>query len=174
MDLFKAIYERTSIRSFKSGLVPEADLMKILDCAIQAPSAGNLQPWEFIIVKNEETKRKLVDAAYGQYFISEAPIVIVVCANKRISSSRYGDRGENLYCIQDTAAATYGLILAAYALGYGACWIGAFNEKKVSQVLNIPEHVRPVAIVPIGVPAEKPLKPERISPSRKIHLEKYQ
>jgi len=173
MDLFKAIYERTSIRSFKSGLVPEEDLMKILDCAIQAPSAGNLQPWEFIIVRNEETKRRLVDAAYGQYFISEASIVIVVCANKRISSSRYGDRGENLYCIQDTAAATYGLILAAYALGYGTCWIGAFNEKKVSQILNIPEHVRPVAIVPIGIPAEKPIKPERIPLSRKIHLEKY-
>ncbi|MEM1545263.1 MAG: nitroreductase family protein [Candidatus Methanomethylicia archaeon] len=173
MDLFKAIYERTSIRSFKSSPIPEEDLMKILDYAIQAPSAGNLQPWEFVIVKNEETKRKLVDAAYGQDFISGAPIVVVVCANKRISSSRYGDRGENLYCIQDTAAATYGLILAAYALGYGACWIGAFSERKVSQILNIPEHVRPVAIIPIGIPAEKPLKPERIPLSRKIHLEKY-
>ncbi len=171
--MFKAIYERTSIRSFKSNLIPEEDLMKILDCAIQAPSAGNLQPWEFIIVKNEETKKKLADAAYGQDFISEAPIVVIVCANKRISSSRYGDRGESLYCIQDTAAATYGLILAAYALGYGACWIGAFNEKKVSQVLNIPEHIRPVAIIPIGIPAEKPLKPGRIPLSRKIHLEKY-
>lgn len=173
MDLFKAIYGRSSIRSFKDESIPEEALMKILECAIQAPSAGNLQPWEFVIVKSGETKRKLADAAYGQDFISEAPVVVVVCANKRISSSRYGDRGETLYCIQDTAAATYGLMLAAYTLGYGTCWVGAFNEKRVSQVLNLPEYVRPVAIVPIGVPAEKPFKPDRIPLSRKIHIEKY-
>lgn len=173
MDLFKAIYGRSSIRSFRSNLVPEEDLMRILECAIQAPSAGNLQPWEFVVVKNGDTKGELADAAYGQDFISEAPIVIVVCANKRTSSLRYGNRGESLYCIQDTAAATYGLMLAAYALGYGTCWVGAFSEERVSQVLNLPEHVRPVAIVPIGVPAEEPFKPGRIPLSRKIHLEKY-
>ncbi|NIP67456.1 nitroreductase family protein, partial [Candidatus Bathyarchaeota archaeon] len=101
-------------------------------------------------------KRSLSQAALNQTFIEEAPVVIVVCVDKDRSGWRYGRRGTDLYCLQDTAAATQNLLLAAHALGFGACWVGAFREEKVKEILKTPDRVRPVAIVPVGHPAEKP------------------
>jgi nitroreductase len=171
MDVIKG---RRSIRRFKRGeKVSEEDLRKILEAATYAPSAGNRQPWEFIIVENEDTKNKLAEAAYNQTWITEAPIIIVVCANEERSASRYGERGRTLYCIQDTAAATQNMLLMAHSLGYGTCWVGAFNENEVRRILNIPIGVRPVAIIPIGKPDEKPTMPPRIPIQKLIHYEKY-
>jgi nitroreductase len=173
MDVFDAIKGRRSIRAFQEKEIPEEFIEKILDAARWAPSAGNIQPWEFIIVKDKELKMKLAEAAYGQYFIAEAPIVIVVCTNIRKSSSRYGIRGETLYSIQDAAAATQNILLSVHALGLGACWIGAFSEEKVISILNIPKHVRPVAIIPIGYPAEKPTPPHKRKLDEITFFEKY-
>ncbi|MHA1627095.1 MAG: nitroreductase family protein, partial [Candidatus Asgardarchaeia archaeon] len=131
---------------------------------IHAPSAGNLQSWEFYVLRSRKVKRKIADAALGQRFIEEAPVVIVVCANENVSSLRYGLRGKELYCIQDTAAATQNILLSAYALGYGSCWVGAFMEDEVSRILKTSPGVRPVAIIPIGKPAEIPRKPPRRRP----------
>jgi nitroreductase len=171
MDVIKG---RRSIRRFKRGeKVSEEDLKKILEAATYAPSAGNRQPWEFIIVENEDTKNKLAEAAYNQTWITEAPIIIVVCANEERSASRYGERGRTLYCIQDTAAAIQNMLLMAHSLGYGTCWVGAFNENEVRRILNIPISVRPVAIIPIGKPDEKPTMPPRIPIQKLIHYEKY-
>jgi nitroreductase len=171
MDVIKG---RRSIRRFKRGeKVSEEDLKKILEAATYAPSAGNRQPWEFIIVENEDTKNKLAEAAYNQTWITEAPIIIVVCANEERSASRYGERGRTLYCIQDTAAAIQNMLLMAHSLGYGTCWVGAFNENEVRRILNIPIGVRPVAIIPIGKPDEKPTMPPRIPIQKLIHYEKY-
>ena len=173
MDVFEAIRGRRSIRSYKSDPVPEEDLRKILEAAIHAPSAGNLQSWEFIIVRDEDRKNALAKAAYGQMFIAEAPIVIVVCANIDRTSWRYGKRGETLYCIQDTATAIMNMMLAAHALGYGTCWIGAFDEEKARKIVGLPKHVRPVAIIPLGKPDEQPSMPSRLPLSEVVHLEKY-
>ncbi|MEM3407738.1 MAG: nitroreductase family protein [Nitrososphaerota archaeon] len=173
MDVFEAIKSRRSIRAFQEKEIPEEFIEKILDSARWAPSAGNTQPWEFIIVKDKELKMKLAEAAYGQYFIVEAPLVIVVCTNIRKSSSRYGSRGETLYSIQDAAAATQNILLSIHALGLGACWIGAFSEEKVSLILNIPKYVRPVAILPIGYPAEKPSPPSKRRIDEITFFEKY-
>jgi nitroreductase len=153
MDVFEAMKGRRSIRVFKRRDVSDEDVAKLIDAAIWAPSAGNIQPWEFVIVRKPDVKRRLVEAAWDQSFI-EAAVVIVVCANENRSSQRYGERGKSLYCIQDTAAAIQNIHLAAYSLGLGTCWIGAFKEQEVKQILNVPQGIRPVAIVPVGYAAE--------------------
>ena len=162
MDVFEAIKKRRSVRAYTSEEVSEKDVEKLIEAARLAPSAGNIQPWEFVIVTNAETKRRLSDAALHQTFIEEAPVVIIVCADVARSSWGYGSRGTNLYCLQDTAAATENMLLAAQALGLATCWVGAFHEDEVARVVNTPRNVRPVAIVPVGRPAEKPsARPKR-------------
>jgi nitroreductase len=161
MNVLKAIKERRSIRAFKSDPVSPKIVEKLLDAARWAPSAGNIQPWEFIVVQKPEIRRKLAEAALNQTFIEEAPVVIVVCANKNRSAQRYGVRGETLYCLQDTAAAIQNIHLVAYSLGLGTCWVGAFSEEEASEILKIPEGIRPVAIIPVGYPAESPLPRSR-------------
>ncbi len=150
MELLDAIKGRRSIRKYKTQAVPDEIITTLIDAGTHAPSAGNIQPWHFIIVKNSSVKAKLAEAAYDQTSIEQAPVVIVVCADENQVQTRYGKRGVTLYCLQDTAAATQNILLAAYSLGLGTCWIGAFNEERAKQAINAPEGVRPVAMVPLG------------------------
>lgn len=173
MDVFEAIRLRRSIRAFTEEDVSDEIVEKVLEAAIWAPSAGNLQPWEFVVVRRPDIKRELARAALGQTFIEEAPVVIVVCANEVRSGSIYGSRGINLYCIQDTAAAIQNMLLAVCALGLGACWVGAFHEEEVRRILKVPRGVRPVAIIPIGYPAEKPSPPRRRPLKEVVHYETF-
>ena len=162
MNTFDCIFNRRSIRRFKKEPVDDKLIGVMLHAATHAPSAGNTQEWHFIVVKNEEKKKKLAEAALHQSFIAQAPVVIVVCADLEKISMRYGKRGETLYAAQDTANATMLIMLAAQALGLGSCWVGAFDEEAVGHVLELPEKFRPVAIVPIGYADEKPEKPGRV------------
>jgi nitroreductase len=131
MDVLEAIKGRRSVRSFKGEKnVPEETVEELIDAARWAPSAGNIQPWEFIIVRNPDIKEKLAEAASNQSFLEEAPVVIIVCADENRSSQGYGQRGKTLYCIQDTAAAIQNIHLAAHSLGLGTCWVGAFREQR--------------------------------------------
>lgn len=173
MDVFEAIRGRRSVREFRSTPVKEKDLEKILDAARLAPSAGHCQPLELVVVKDQTTKQGLARAALGQMFIAEAPVAIVVCANISRTSRRYGRRGEELYCIQDTAAAVQNILLAAYALGYATCWVGAFDDDAVAGVIKAPAGVRPVAIIPLGKPAEEPGPPQRIPLGKIVHEDKF-
>jgi nitroreductase len=173
MNVFDAIKSRRSVRAFKRDAIKNDDLKKILEAARWAPSAGNRQPLEIVVVKDEAIKQRLAQATRGQDFIIDAPVVLVICANMARTSSRYDERGANLYCIQDTAAAAQNIHLAAYALGYATCWIGAFDEGKAAEVVDAPNGVRPVAIIPIGKPAEKPRAPQRIPLSEIVHEEKF-
>ncbi|MDI3281532.1 MAG: nitroreductase family protein, partial [Bacillota bacterium] len=145
-DVLDAIRERRSIRRFKPSPIPDATLGRLVEAAALAPSAGNLQPWHFCVVKDEAVRRSLARAAGGQSFIAAAPVALVVCADPLRSASRYGRRGAELYCLQDTAAAVQNLLLAATAFGLGSCWVGAFDEELVARALGLPEHLRPVAI----------------------------
>lgn len=156
MDVFKAIKNRRSVRTFTDEPVSDAELEKLIDAARWAPSAGNTQPWEFIIIRDPKTKSDISKAAGDQTSIEEAPATIIVCANTTRSRRAYSTRGTSLYCIQDTAAATQNMLLAAQALGLGTCWIGAFDEEQAREALNMPENVRPLAIIPIGHAADRP------------------
>jgi len=174
MDLFEAIRNRRSVRAFKPDPVSDELLTKILDAARWAPSAGNCQPSDFIIVKDPEVKRELCVAALYQEFIEEAPVNLVVCANEERSAGTYGNRGRKMYCLLDAAAAIQNLLLAVHALGLGACWVSAFRNEEVTKVLNLPERVRPIAIIPVGYPAEKPLPTNRIPLEELVHRERYE
>jgi nitroreductase len=156
LDVFEAIKSRRSVRAFSEERVSDEDLWKLLDAARMAPSAGNIQPWSFVVVRTSQIKGRLAEAALNQHFIEEAPVVVVACADEERSKQSYGSRGEQLYCIQDTAAAVQNILLAAVALGLGACWVGAFHENEVRDALNIPAGLRPVAIIPVGWPNEQP------------------
>lgn len=161
VDVFEVIRGRRSIRKFKKKEVPREALDKIIEAMLWAPSAGNLQSRRFYFVFHEEKKRRLAEAAYGQEFVAQAPVCIVACADEGIAW-RYGQRGKELYCLLDAAAGVENAMLAAHALGLGACWVGAFDEEAVRRVLGLPANLRPVALVPLGYPAEKPRAPERI------------
>jgi len=167
------IRERRSVRAFTDREVSEKEAELLVEAACLAPSAGNRQPWEFVIVRDNESKRRLAEAAHGQYFIAEAPIVFVVCADPGRSASRYGRRGTELYCLQDTAAAVQNLLLTAEANGLGSCWIGAFDEARAAEVVGAPRGVRPVAMVPVGYPAESPSPRPRRRLSEVIHKERF-
>ncbi len=173
MEVLEAIRTRRSIRRYMPEEVPWEHVETLIDAARWAPSAGNLQPWEFVVVQDQGLKEKLARAALGQSFVAEAPVVVVVCADPLRSARVYGPRGSGLYCIQDTAAATQNMLLAAHALGLGTCWVGAFDEVAVRRVLGIPPEVRPVAVVPIGHPAERPRPPRRRGLGEIIHREGY-
>ncbi|HLE76053.1 MAG TPA: nitroreductase family protein [Candidatus Bathyarchaeia archaeon] len=173
MELSEAIKGRRSIRAFKKHDVPEKIVEELIDAASWAPSAGNIQPWEFVIARTQTVKKKLAQAALNQAFIEEAPVVIAVCANEKRSSMGYGFRGRTLYCIQDTAAATQNMLLTAYSLGLGACWIGAFNEDEAKKAINAPEWIRPVAIIPVGYANEVPSQRSRRPLSQITHHESF-
>ncbi len=160
--IFKVIKERRSIRKFQKKEIPEEIIDKLIEALIWAPSAGNLQSRKFYFVFNKETKEKLIEAAFGQDFLSQAPLVIVGCTNENISL-RYGERGKNLYSICDVAASIENLMLLATESGLGTCWVGAFEEKEVAKILNLPKNLRPIVIIPVGYPAEKPEAPPRVS-----------
>jgi nitroreductase len=172
MELSEAIKKRRSIRAYKKQHVSEETVEKLIDAASLAPSAGNIQPWKFVIARKPDTKKKLAQAA-NQAFIEEAPVVIVVCANEKRSSMDYGFRGKTLYCIQDTAAATQNILLTAYSLGLGTCWVGAFNEDQAKKAINAPEEMRPVAIIPVGYPNEAPTQRNRRPINQIIHHESF-
>ncbi|RLI84327.1 nitroreductase family protein [Archaeoglobales archaeon] len=166
------IFNRVSIRKFQDKDIPEDDLMEILRAGNAAPSAGNLQARDFIIVKDKKMRERIAKAALNQMFIAEAPVVVVVCANYPRSMRVYGERGR-LYAEQDATAAIENILLAACTLGLGCVWVGAFHEGEVSRLLKIPEYARPMAIIPIGYPAESPERRRRYPIEELIHLEKW-
>jgi nitroreductase len=172
MDTLEAIRKRRSVRSFRPDPVPEGDLRKMLEAASWAPSAGNCQPLELVVVRDPKVKEEVKEAAFGQPFLEEAPVLVVVCADVERTTHRYGERGE-LFYVQDTAAATQNLLLAATSLGYGTCWVGAFLEEEVSRALRLPRGVRPLAIVPIGRSAESPEAPPRRPLKEIVHRDGY-
>ena len=173
MELSEAIKGRRSIRTFKNQNVPGKMIEKLIDAARWAPSTGNIQPWEFVIITKPTVKKKLAQAALNQTHVEEAPVVIVVCADEKRAAMGYGNRGKTLYCIQDTAAATQNILLTAYSLGIGSCWIGAFNEDEAKEALNAPEGIRPLAIIPVGYPNETPPQRSRKFINQIVHHEGF-
>lgn len=169
-DVIEAILERRSVRKFKKDPVPHATIGRIMDAAIHAPSAGNLQPWQFYVVMKEELRAALSSAAFNQKSVLDAPVVVVVCADPQLSGKKYNERGIDLYCLQDTAAAIQNILLAATGYGLGTCWVGAFDEGKVAGVLELPKNVRPVAMIPIGYTDGSVTAPPRRNADEVVHV----
>jgi nitroreductase len=155
MDFYEAIKVRKSVRKYSNKKIEKDILDRILNATRMAPSGCNAQPWKFIVVTDSELKRKLVFASRGQKFIADADLVIVACGNPELAFPRQGGY-MNAFPI-DVAIAVEHLCLAAAVEGLGTCWIGAFDEKEVKKVMEIPDPWRVVALTPLGYPAETPL-----------------
>ncbi len=169
MEFYEIVSKRRSIRSFSSQPVEEEKLQKILETANRAPSAGNLQAYEVYVVRDEAGRQTLSTAAFRQQFVQSAPVVLVFCANPVRAAARYGRRGERLYASQDATIACAFAMLAATAEGLSTTWVGAFDDAAVHAAIGSPEGLRPVAILPIGYPAENPGATARRRLSDLIH-----
>lgn len=167
MDVLTAIKNRRSIRRFLDKEIPKDVVEALKDALIWAPSAGNLQSRRFYFVFNNDTKKRIVDAALHQTFIAQAPLVVVACVDSLIGR-HYGKRGEELYCLQDAACSIENMMLTAHSLGLGSVWVGAFHEDGIAKVLDMSSHLRPVAIVPVGYPAHSPSPPKRVDKDEAI------
>ncbi len=161
MDFYDVLKRRHSVRAFQDREIEEEKLKKITSAFALAPSAGNLQAYIVFIVKDKRMKEELASAALDQSFIAEAPIVLVFCADQKRSEIRYGERGFQLYSVQDATIAAAYAQLAATAEGLGSVWVGAFDPLEVSRIVNAGSYTVPVAIIPIGYPAEQPSLRER-------------
>ncbi len=173
MDLSDIITNRRSIRAFKKRGLSQTTIERLLEAARWTPSAGNVQPWAFVVASTPKTKQGLAKAAYDQKALEEASIVIVVCADEKRAAESYGVRGKTLYCIQDTAAAIQNILLTAHSLDLGTCWIGAFKEDETKIVINAPKEMRPIALIPIGYPNESPPARSRRPLSKIMHKETF-
>jgi len=178
MDLFEAISQRRCIRSYTSEAVADEDVRALLEAAVRAPSSCNRQTWRFVIVRTPETIEKLHQAAsystQHQTFVKKASVLIVVCGDlTRYDSVPYRERGITLFSIQETAAAVQNLLLAAWALGVGACWVGLFDEDVVKKALSLPKHIRPYAIITLRHTRSKTKVTPRKPLEELIHYETW-
>jgi nitroreductase len=151
VEVFEAIKSRRSIRKYTKDPVPEDLIVKMLDAGRWAPSASNRQPWSLIVLKDEEVRRKVAEATTYGKFLAEAPLGIAVVVDPQAST----------HPVEDGAIAAQNMLLAAHALGLGACWIGSYNsfyEEKIKTILSIPKNKRLLSIISIGFPAESPTK----------------
>lgn len=164
MNVFEAMKKRNSVRNFLDKPIEEKKLKAVLEAARIAPSAKNRQEWRFIIVKDQEVRKKLAEASKGQKFVGEAPVVIVAYA---LDDGYIMTCGQLSYPI-DIAIALDHISLAAVEVGLGTCWIGAFYEDKVKKILGIPEDYRVVHLMPIGYPAFESSKEKNRLPMNEI------
>lgn len=162
MDLWEALKTRRSVRSYKTDPVPREKVERVLEAARIAPSAANRQPWHFFVV-TDAGKRAALKEAYGKEWCSSAPVVIVACARPKDAWKR--SDGVN-YAFVDVAIAFDHLILAACAEGLGTCWVGAFKPAELRRVMNLPADLEPVAMTPLGFPAEEPKPTARKEPGQ--------
>ncbi len=148
MSLVDVIISRRSIRKYEKRNVPEDVMNKILEAGRQAPSAGNAQPWHFIVVTDPKVKEKLSQRIWST-FIKDSAFTVVGCGY-------VGDEYGRKWSTVDTAIALQNMVIAAWSLGVGSCWVGAFQEEEVKRLLGIPDEWKVVAMVAFGYPAEKP------------------
>ena len=159
MDVMDAIRQRYSVRKFKSYELEDSKLDRVMEAARLAPSARNLQEWRFVVVRDEQMRHALSEAANGQQFVAQAPVVIVACA---ITSEHVMSCGLHCYPIDVSIAMAY-ITLQAVEEGLGTCWIGAFNPEKVRDLLGIPNDVIVVGLLPIGYPDGEAPPKKRLS-----------
>lgn len=171
-ECIDAIRERRSIRRFKETPLGTEIIEELLSLAQMAPSAGNLQSRDFVVITDKKTKQKLAAASLDQSFIEQAPVVIAFVANIERASRKYESRGE-LYAIQDATASLMTLLIAAQSMGISSCWVGAFDDFAVSEILSLPYNTKPIAIVPLGFADEVPAPVQRMELAKIVHRETW-
>lgn len=152
MDFYATLRKRRSIRKYRPDAIEPEKINRILEAARIAPSAANRQPWHFFVIQTP-AKREALRSAYDQDWFLSAPVIVCACA--RTSEAWQRSDGVN-YAIVDVAIAFEHLVLAAAVEGLGTCWIGAFKPEEVRKVLDLPENMEPIAMTPLGYPAEMP------------------
>jgi nitroreductase len=169
MEAIKCIMTRRSVRKYTAKKMTETRLRKILEAAMNAPSANNQQAWQFIVVRDRIILNDLAEVHPYAQMLRQAQAGIVICGDLAAEKSQG-------YWVQDCAAATQNALLAAHALGLGAVWLGVHPRQPrvedVQRVLGIPDHVVPLSIVSVGFPGEKPKAVKRYAKS-KVHYEKW-
>lgn len=168
MKVSEAIKKRRSVRSYKKDPVPEDKLNKILEAARLAPSAHNAQDWKFVVVK-EEKKRKKIAETSGQRFIAEAPVIIVAVAQ---DPDKIMSCGVPQYAVNLAIACDH-ITLQAVELGLGTCWIGAFPQQGIKDILGVPNGYKIVALLPLGYPADSPGIKSRKEIDEIVRYEKF-
>ena len=167
MDALEAIFTRRSIRAYTSEPVSEEDVKIILEAAMNAPSANNRQPWHFIVVDDRSKLDAIMEVHPYSKMLAQAPLAIVVCGDTKVSSS---------YWQQDCSAATENLLLAARALGLGTVWLGVYPREDrvngISRIFQLPAHVKPLAVVAVGHPAEEKGRVDRWQEER-VHRNQW-
>ena len=162
MDAMEAILTRRSIRRYTKRRVSAKVLKELLEAAMCAPSAGNQQPWCFVVINDHEILNEIPKYhAYSQ-MLKEAQVAILVCCDQDLQLGGYG--------VQDCSAATQNILLAAHAKGLGAVWLGIYpTEPRVTDIkklLNLPEHILPISLISIGYPAEQKPRQDRYRADR--------
>lgn len=168
-DFFEVVRKRHSVRSFQDREIENQVLEQILEVIDSAPSAGNNQAYEIVIIRDPERKKQVAQAVCQQEFLSKAHALMVFCANPTRSSEEYGERGVSLYCVQDaTIAAAYSQ-LAATAMGLGSAWVGEFDEPMLANMIG---GLKPVAIIALGYATEFPEPTSRRPIDDLVHEER--
>jgi len=171
MDIYELIRFRKSVRSFEDKDVPDEVVTRLLEAARTAPSAGNRQEWRFVVVRDSETRKKLAAAAKDQKFVGEAPVVLACCAETDDYTMACGQLSYPI----DVAIAIDHITLCAAAEGLGTCWIGAFSEEQVKDILGIPPEIRVVELMPIGYPRDPaPAQKRRLPLSDIVKHERWE
>ena len=204
MDVWEAIKKRRSIRKFKPDLIPDKKIRLLIESARLAPSGTNTQPWRFIVVKDEKTKKKLQEAAHNQAYIKRAPVIIICCADlsafnefsvrvdELIESGALSARTRETFipflkngmktvtrkdlitaATINVSIAVEHIVLRAVELGLGTCWVRWYDDNKVKEILEIPEFVEVMALLPLGIPDEDPDPRPRLSLDKLVYGEKY-
>jgi nitroreductase len=171
-EFFGFLSHRSSVRKYTEEPLTEEETAFILDCACTAPSAGNLEAWDVVVVTGEDTRIALAEAAYDQEHIEKASTIFIVCANYVRSMSRYGERGI-LYAVQDSTIACTYMMLAAHSKNLHTCWTGAFDEDAVREILELPPHIRPIALLATGRGHHSAVLTERMAVGEHVHREMW-
>jgi nitroreductase len=173
MDVLHAIKTRRSIRKYQDLPIPFEIVGRVVEAGFNTPTAGNIQDLRFIIVQDKGKREKIAEACLQQYWMSIAPVHIVVCVDIKRGKQFYGIRGERLYSIQHAGAAAMGMILTAHSMGTGACWVGAFDEEAMKSICGIPDYARPQAIITLGYADEVPPRPPKYILDTYTYIERY-
>ena len=152
MEFSELYKKRRSVRRFTDAPVTSEQINTMLEYAVMAPNACNMQSWHFFAVTDEATKKRLAENGCFAPWAASAPLIFIVCTDGEKIIERFGDKARDLFIIQDTSAAIQNILLTATDMGLGGCWMGSFNEQKLRDMLNIDLKYKVVAVVPIGEP----------------------